>query len=88
VVRVGFGQHIDDRLFGGAVDVGNEVVMIILGNNNALEVEGGAVDDGCGAAGGFDRRIDHWVHVSFRKKTHGPPGRDKCGPGRLACEQE
>jgi hypothetical protein len=27
VVRVGFGQHFDDGLFGGLVDVGDEVVV-------------------------------------------------------------
>jgi hypothetical protein len=28
VVRVGFGQHFDDGLFGGLVDVGDEVLVV------------------------------------------------------------
>ena len=34
--------------------------------DDAVEVKRGAIDDGGAAAGGFDRRVEHWVHVSFR----------------------
>ena len=66
VVRVGFGQHLDDGLFGRLVDVGDEIVMLFFRDDDAVEVKRGAIDDGGAAAGGFDRRVEHWVHVSFR----------------------
>ena len=66
VVRVGLGQHLDDGLFGRLVDVGDEIVMLFFRDDDAVEVKRGAIDDGGAAAGGFDRRIEHWVHVSFR----------------------
>jgi hypothetical protein len=53
VVRVGFGQHFDDGLFGGLVDVGDEVLVVFFGDDDAVEVERGAVDDGGGAAAAF-----------------------------------
>jgi hypothetical protein len=75
VVGISFGQHFNDRLLGGLVDVGDEVLVIFLGDDDAIEVEGGAVDDSGGAAGGFDRRVEHWVHVSFSvKRTLTPTG--------------
>ncbi len=62
VVGISLEQGLDDGRFGSLVDVGHEIVMLFFSDVDAVEVERGAVDDGGAAAGGFDRRIEHWVH--------------------------
>jgi len=69
VVGVGFQQRLDDGLFRGLVDVGNEVVVAFFADGDAVEVERSAVDDGRGAAGGLDGRVEHGMHKGFRKKN-------------------
>src|SRR6185503_16033372 len=59
--------HFDDGLLGGLIDIGHEVVVLLFCYADAVQVEGGAVDNGGATARGFDGRIEHWVHTSFRK---------------------
>jgi hypothetical protein len=43
--------------------------MAFFADGDAVEIERRAVDDGRGAAGGLDGRVEHWVHVSFLKNA-------------------
>ncbi len=65
VVRVGLEQGFDDRLFDRLVDISDEIVVLLLSNDDPVDIESSAVDDGGAAASSFDRRIEHWVHVYF-----------------------
>ena len=69
VVGIGLVQHLDDRLFGGMVDFGDEIVVLFFSDLEAVEVERGAVDDRGAAAGGLDRRVEHRVHRASVKMT-------------------
>src|SRR5450830_1293733 len=52
-------QDVDDGFFSGLIDFGDEVVVLLLGDFEQGDVEGRSVDDGGGAAGCLDRRIEH-----------------------------
>ena len=63
VAGVGAEQGFDDRLFGGMVHFGDEVIGQFLRHPHRLNIEGGAVDDGPGSAGGLDGHIHHGVQI-------------------------
>jgi hypothetical protein len=63
VVGVGPEQGLDDGAFGGVVDLGDEVVRLLLRDAHGLHVEGGPVDDGAGGASGLDGHVEHGVLV-------------------------
>ena len=60
---VGGEQGFDDRFFRRMVDFGDKVVGQLLRHPHGLNIEGGAVDDGPGSAGGLDGHIDHGVQI-------------------------
>lgn len=62
VAGIDFAQGFDDGRFGGAVDLGDEVVLLLDADLDLAEVEAGAADHAAGAAGGLDGRIEHVVH--------------------------
>jgi hypothetical protein len=59
VVGVGGEERLDDGGFAGVVDLGDEVVDLLLRHTDRLDVERGAVDDGAGGACGLDGHVEH-----------------------------
>jgi hypothetical protein len=47
--------------------------LLFFADSDAVDIEGCTVDDGGGAAGGLDGRVEHWVHVLSVKKRERPP---------------
>ena len=63
VARVGAQQGFDDRFFRRMVNFGDKVIGQLLRHAHRFNIEGGAVDDGPGSAGGLDGHIDHGVQI-------------------------
>jgi len=62
VPRKGVTQHFDDRLLGGAIDFGDEIVGRLALDGEQVELGRGAVDDGRGATGGLDGDVQGGMH--------------------------
>jgi hypothetical protein len=72
VVREGVAQHVDDRLFSGAIHLGDEVVGRLGLHGQQVELGRGAVDDGRGATGGLDGDVQGGMHAErSRLKNRG-----------------
>jgi hypothetical protein len=63
VVRIGPQQGFDDRGLGRVVDLGDEIVGLLLRDADGLDVERGPVDDRAGGASGLDGHVEHGVLV-------------------------
>ncbi|MNE09261.1 hypothetical protein D3C80_1019330 [compost metagenome] len=62
VVRVGLLQHIDDRLLGGAVNLGHVVLGVLLVDRDCIQAFDRAEDEFAGTAGRAQRDIQHGLH--------------------------
>ena len=62
MIRIGLLENVDDRLFGRAIDFGHEVVRALFVDLDAVEIEGGTIDDRGGATGSLHRRVQHGMH--------------------------
>ena len=61
MVGVGGGKRLDDRGLAGVIDLGDEVIGLLLRDAHAFNVQRGAVDDGAGGARGPDGHVEHGV---------------------------
>ena len=62
VVGVGLAHDLDDRLFGRAVHLGNEVVGAFGLDHERVAAQRRAVDDRAGAARGAHGDVQHGMH--------------------------
>jgi hypothetical protein len=72
VVRVGGQQGVDDDFFTRMVDLGDEVVDLLLRDANSLNVERGTVDDGASGARSLDGHVEHGVEIGRHKLCEEP----------------
>lgn len=61
---IDFAQRVDDDGFGGAVDFGDEVVLLFDADFELIDVATGAADQFAGVEGGLDGRVEHGMHGS------------------------
>jgi hypothetical protein len=62
VCRIRLAQCLNDRFFGLAVHLGDEIVRGFFLDGDDVKIPAGPVDDAGGAARGLDRDIEHWMH--------------------------
>ncbi len=62
MVGVGGFQNLDDCLFGCMIDFGNEIIVLLFRDFDAVDVKRGAIDDRSAAASGLHRSIKHGMH--------------------------
>ena len=68
MARIGAQQRFDDRLLGRVVDLGHEVIDLLLRNTYRLHVKRGAVDNGAGGSRSLDGHVDHRVQIGGRHR--------------------
>ena len=66
VIGVGAQQSFDDGLFACVVDLGDEVVDLLLRDANGFHIQRRAVDDRTSGSGGLDGHVEHGVQVGGR----------------------
>ncbi len=66
MIGIGLVQHVDDRVFGVAVDVGDEIVALLFDDVERVDPVHRAHDDLTRAAAGAKRHVDHCVHADGR----------------------
>lgn len=59
---IDFAQGVDDRGFGGAVDFGDEIVLLLDADLKLVDVATGAADQFAGVESGLDGRVEHGMH--------------------------
>ena len=69
MARIRLEQRFDDLVLRRLIHIGDEIVVLLFRNDDAVDIEGRTVDDGGGAAGGLDGRVEHWVHGGFFRKN-------------------
>jgi hypothetical protein len=62
MVGIGGGQNLNNRLFGGSINFGHEVVGGLSADPQQIKIKACAVDNRAGAASRFDGCIQQWVH--------------------------
>ena len=62
VIGIRLVQYLDDRVFGVAVDVGDEIVALLLDDVQRVDAIHRAHHDLTRAAAGAKRHVDHCVH--------------------------
>ena len=55
-------EYLNDRLFCCAINLRHIIVLRFVFDRQFVEIERSAVDHGTGAARGFDRDIEYWMH--------------------------
>jgi hypothetical protein len=73
MVRIGAVQYLDDRLLGGFVDLGDEIVVPLACYRQQIDVARGAIDDRAGPPRGPDRDSEHRVHFFVREFKRAVP---------------
>ena len=80
VIGVGLVQHVDDRVFGVAIDVGDEIVALLFDDVQRVDPVHRANDDLTRAAAGAECHVDHCVHecgwAVFRRGRDSNSGAD------------
>jgi hypothetical protein len=68
--RIGLRQHVDHRDFRRLVDLGDEVVLPLGGDRQAVDVARRAIDDHAGAAGRLDRHGEHGMDLVHGNRSN------------------
>ena len=63
VAGIGGEQGLDDDLFAGLIDLGDEVVDLLLRDTHRLDVERRAIDDGASGARSLDGHVEHGMQI-------------------------
>src|SRR5262245_59969361 len=73
-------QRLDDRGFGGAIDLADEILRPFRGDLQQVDVARAAVDDAAGAARSLPRGGEHRMHEAHSTRGSSDPGTSMASP--------